>query len=252
MKKFTVFTGLLLALTVNAMGQESAPKNGGATNNSSAASTPAIVISATSTPTDLAKAAFLAQGGEKFRTVQSMVLRGSVQLYPPNSVQSIPGSFSIVTAGGKMRMEIDARPAVVFKQIYDGQNSYSSLPGVEVPPLTKFGMGALSRYDQPGYKVSAIADKKKQRGFRIEDPDGYTTDFYIDATTGRVMSFLIYYQGATLGTENSKFKEVEGVLVPFSFSQKFEMTQGAFFAEYTVKEVKLNQTLAEDAFAIPR
>jgi hypothetical protein len=30
------------------------------------------------------------------------------------------------------------------------------------------------------------------------------------------------------------------------------MPQGAFFAEYNVKEVKLNQTLGEDAFAIPR
>jgi hypothetical protein len=252
MKKFFVLTSLLLGLTVNALSQESSPKNGTASGTSTAAATPAIVISATSTPADLAKAAFLAQGGEKFRTVQNMMLRGSVQLYPPNSVQSIPGSFSIVTAGERLRMEIDARPAVVFKQIFDGQNSYSSMPGVEVPPLTKFGMGALSHYDQPGYKVSAIADKKKQRGFRIVDADGYTTDFYIDPTTGRVMSFLIYYQGYTFGTENSKFKEIDGVLVPWSFSQRFEMPQGAFFAEYSVKEVKLNQTLAEDAFAIPR
>jgi hypothetical protein len=29
------------------------------------------------------------------------------------------------------------------------------------------------------------------------------------------------------------------------------MPQGAFFAEYTVKEAKMNQTLAEDAFTIP-
>jgi len=42
------------------------------------------------------------------------------------------------------------------------------------------------------------------------------------------------------------------VLIPFSFSQRFEMPQGAFFAEYNVKEVKLNQALGEDAFAIPR
>ena len=48
------------------------------------------------------------------------------------------------------------------------------------------------------------------------------------------------------------FKPVEGVLVPLSFSQKFEMPMGAFFAEFSVKEVKLNQQLAEDAFAIPR
>src|SRR5689334_7269021 len=163
------------------------PAKSGGTNGAAPVGPAAVTITADSTPKDLARAAFLAQGGEKFRTVQNMMLRGSVQLYPPNSVQSIPGSFSIVTAGEKLRMEIDARPAVVFKQIYDGQNSYSSMPGVEVPPLTKFGMGALSHYDQPGYKVSAIADKKKQRGFRIVDADGYTTDFYLDPTTGRVM-----------------------------------------------------------------
>ncbi|HEY6661059.1 MAG TPA: hypothetical protein VI031_07955, partial [Pyrinomonadaceae bacterium] len=212
----------------------------------------AVVITPETSPLDLARAAFAAQGGEKFRSVQNMILRGSVQLYPPNSVQSIPGSFSLVTAGAKLRMEIDARPAIVFKQIYDGQTTYSSMPNVEVPPLTKFGLGALARFDQPGYQITALPDKKKQRAFRIVDPDGYTTDFYVDPKTGRVMSFLIYHAGVTLGTENSKFKEVEGVLVPFNFSQKFEMPMGAFFAEFSVKEVKLNQQLPEDAFAIPR
>ena len=216
-----------------------------------AATTPAIVITAETTPKDLARAAFLAQGGEKFRAVQNMMLRGSVQLYPPNSVQSIPGSFSLVTAGDKLRMEIDARPAIVFKQIYDGEQAYSSLPNVSFPPLTKFGWGALARFDQTGYQIGTITDKKK-RGFRIVDPEGYTTDYYLDPKTGRVTSFLIYYEGIVLGTEIGKFKEVEGVLVPASFSQKFEMPMGAFFAEFNVKEVKLNQQLGEDAFAIPR
>jgi hypothetical protein len=221
------------------------------TGSTNAATAPAVTITPESTPKDLARAAFLAQGGEKFRSVQNMMLRGSVQLYPPNSVQSIPGSFSLVTAGEKLRMEIDARPVVVFKQIYDGEQSYSSLPNVTLPPLTKFGLGALARFDQPGYQITATTDKKK-RGFRLVDPEGFTTDYFIDPKSGRVLSFLIYYNGVTLGTENSKFKEVEGVLVPFSFSQKFEMPMGAFFAEFTVKEVKLNQQLAEDAFAIPR
>jgi hypothetical protein len=148
-------------------------------------------------------------------------------------------------------MDIDARPLIVFKQIYDGQQSYSSLPNVELPPITKFGLTLLIKFDQPGYQVTAIPDKKKQRGFRIADADGNTTDFYIDATTGRVMSFLIYYAGYTFGTDMKKFKEIDGVLVPSSFSQRFEMPQGAFFADYNVKEVKLNQTLPEDAFAIP-
>ncbi|HKE57091.1 MAG TPA: hypothetical protein VKB46_10325 [Pyrinomonadaceae bacterium] len=246
--RFVVSIVLVLGLSLVVQAQEAA-KNGTAAPAASTAA--AVTITATSTPSDLARAAFMAQGGEKFRSVQNMILRGSVSLYPPNSIQSIPGAFSIVTAGEKLRMEIDARPAIVFKQIYDGQQSFSSMPGVEVPPLTKFGLGALRRYDQPGYKITAIADKKKQRGFRIVDPEGYTTDFYIDASNGRVMSFLLYYNGYTFGTENNKFKEIEGVLVPFSFSQRFEMPQGAFFAEYSVKEVKLNQTLAEDAFVIP-
>src|SRR5215217_3607177 len=216
------------------------------------AAPPAVVITPESTPLELAKAAFTAQGGEKFRNVQNMMLRGSVSLYPPNSPQSIPGSFSIVTANDKLRMEIDARPIIVFKQIYDGQQSYSSMPGVEVPPLSKFGLSVLSKFDQPGYKVSAIANKKKLRGFRIADPEGYTTDFYIDPVNGRVMEFFLTYGGMTFGTANNKFKDVDGVLIPFSFSQRFEMPQGPFFAEYSVKEVKLNQTLGEDAFTIPR
>jgi hypothetical protein len=180
------------------------------------------------------------------------MLRGSVSLYPPNSPNSIPGSFSIVTANDKVRLELDGRPIIVFKQIYDGQQSYSSMPGVELPPLSKFGMSVLSKFDQPGYKVSAIPNKKKLRGFRISDPEGYTTDFYIDPANGRVMEFLLTYNNYTFGTANDKFKEFDGVLVATNFSQRFEMAQGAFFAEYSVKEVKLNQTLGEDIFAIPR
>jgi hypothetical protein len=255
MKSF-ILNGLAIAILLGDGGlticaQEPAPAKTAASTNGAVAPA-AIVITPETTPLDLARAAFAAQGGEKFRAVQNMMLRGSVQLYPPNSVQSIPGSFSLVTAGPKLRMEIDARPAIVFKQIYDGQQGYSSMPNVEAPPLTKFGFGALARFDQTGYQVSAIADKKKQRGFRIVDPEGYTTDYYLDPKTGRVMSFFLYYGGVTLGTENSKFKEVEGVLVPSNFSQKFETPMGAFFAEFNVKEIKLNQALADDAFAIPR
>src|SRR6185503_11196076 len=208
MKRFIFVLGfLVLVAPLHAQEQKpaAAPANG-----ETGAAAPAVVITDKSTPTELARAAFIAQGGEKFRSVQNMVMRGSVQLYPPNSVQSIPGSFSLVTAGPKLRIEIDARPAIVFKQIYDGEHSYSSMPNVEMPPLTKFGLGALARFDQTGYQITAIPDKKKQRGFRLVDPEGYTTDYYLDSKTGRVMSFFLYYGNATLGTENSKFKEVEG------------------------------------------
>ena len=254
--KSLVLKSLALSVCLAGFGVVSAQDHGAGKTATPATPTttapPTVVITPESTPVELAKAAFTAQGGEKFRNVQNMMLRGSVSLYPPNSPQSIPGAFSIVTANDKLRMEIDARPIIVFKQIYDGQQSYSSMPNVEVPPWSKFGLSLLSKYDQPGYKVTAIANKKKLRGFRIADPEGYTTDFYIDPVNGRVMEFFLTYNGLTFGTANNKFKDVDGVLIPFSFSQRFEMPQGPFFAEYTVKEVKLNQTLGEDAFAIPR
>ncbi|HVQ37714.1 MAG TPA: hypothetical protein VMS31_09285, partial [Pyrinomonadaceae bacterium] len=180
-----------------------------------------------------------------------MVLKGSVDLYAPNSTQSVPGGFLWAVSGNKVRVEIDARPAVAFKQIYDGERSFSSLPGVEMPPASKFGLAVLGKFDQPGYAVTALPDKKKLRGFRVTDAEGNITDFYIDATNGRVMSFLIPYGGYTFGTENKKFKEFEGVLVPVSFSQRLEMAAGAFFADYSVKDVKLNSTLTDDVFAIP-
>ena len=86
------------------------------------------------------------------------------------------------------------------------------------------------------------------RGFRIVDAEGNTTDFYMDPATARVSQYLIPYNGYTFGTENSKFNEVEGVLVAFSFTQRLETQQGAFFAEYKVKEVKLNQPIGDDVF----
>ncbi|HKP36536.1 MAG TPA: hypothetical protein VJT71_06730, partial [Pyrinomonadaceae bacterium] len=91
---------------------------------------------------------------------------------------------------------------------------------------------------------------KKLRGFRIADAEGNVTDFYIDVNTARVMQYLIPYNGLTFGIENSKFKEVEGILVATNFSQRLEMPQGAFFAEYKVKDIKLNQPLGDDVFSL--
>jgi len=244
----TLFTAIFLVqVSTFSYGQSPAAPKAATGNGASTA----VTITASTPPEDLAKAALTAQGGEKFRNLHNMMLRGSVDLYAPNSTQSIPGGFVIVTAGDKVRIEIDARPAVSFKQIFDGQQSYSSIPGVELPPASKFGLNVLGRFDQPGYKVTAIPDKKKLRGFRISDSEGNATEFYLEPTTGRVVSFYIGYNGYTFATENKKFKEFEGVLVPTNFIQRLEMPQGAFFAEYNVKDVKLNQQLGEDVFAIP-
>jgi hypothetical protein len=212
--------------------------------------TPATAITPTTSPIDLARAAVAAQGGDKFRNLKSVVLRGSVDLYGPGSTQSLPGGFLIASAGDKLRLEVNAG-TFSFKQIYDGQQSYSSLPRAEMPPEGKFGMRALAKFDQDGYTVTALPDKKKQRGFRIADAEGNTTDFYIDAVTARVITFTYSYNGVNYGTENTKFKDIEGVLIASSFTRRIEMPQGAAFAEFSAKDIKINQPLGDDAFAIP-
>lgn len=237
-----------LASSIISVGAQTDAKKTG-TNDKGTTATAAIT--ATTAPLDMARAALIAQGGEKYRNLKSIVLKGNVDLYAPNSTQSIPGGFVIVIAGEKTRMEVDARPAVSFKMIYDGQRTYSSLPNVDMPPPTKFGMGMLVKFDQDGYAVTAIPDKKKHRGFRITDSEGNVTDFYVDPASGRIMSFMIPYSGYTFGTENKKLKDFEGVLVATSFTQRLEMPQGAFFADYSVKDIKLNQHIGDDVFAIP-
>jgi hypothetical protein len=240
---------LLISSAVMAQGPDAAKSNAAAAAVTSTIPAPPA-ITAHTTPLELARAALAAQGGDKFKNLKSMMLIGTADLYAPNSTQSIPGKFAIVTAGDKVRIEIDARPVFNFKQIYDGQQSYSSMPGVQMPPASKFGLPVLAKFDQPGYTVSALPDKKKLRGFRIVDSEGNTTDFFIDPATARVMQYLIPYNGYTFGTENSKFKEVDGVLIPLNFTQRLEMPQGAFFAEYKVKDVKLNQPIGDDVFVI--
>jgi len=253
----TLFKSLAVATLLGTVSLGAAAQNNARTPEpntkpaDTAAAIPTVAITATSTPIELARAALAAQGGDTFKNLKSTVLRGSVDLYAPNSTQSIPGGFILVLSGDKVRLEIDARPAVAFKQIYDGQQSYSSLPGVNMPPASKFGLAVLPKYDQPGYTVSALPDKKKQRGFRIVDSEGNTTDYYVDMATGRVMTFMIPFNGYNFGTEHKKFKEVDGVLVASEFTQRLEMPQGAFFAEYKVKDIKLNQTLGDDVFQIP-
>src|SRR4030088_2036997 len=136
MKRYApTFVLLLISSAAMAQGPGAAKSKGAATAASSTIAAPPA-ITANTTPVELARAALTAQGGDKFKNLKSMMLIGSADLYAPTSTQSIPGRFVIVTTGDKVRIEIDARPLFNFKQIYDGQQSYSSMPGVQMPPPT--------------------------------------------------------------------------------------------------------------------
>ncbi|MGI9104616.1 MAG: hypothetical protein ACR2G4_00045 [Pyrinomonadaceae bacterium] len=208
------------------------------------------VITASMTPLELARAAFTAQGGEKFRNLKNMMMIGTVDLYSPNSTQSLSGKFGMIVAGEKVRQDVQSA-IVSFQLIYDGVQNYSSFRGMNIPPPSKFGLPVLTKFDQPGYTVTALPDKKKERAFRITDAEGNATNYFVEVTRGRVIRYEIPYNGLTVSVEHKTLKEFGGVLVPTSFVQKLAAPQGDFYAEFKVKEVKLDQELPADTFKIP-
>ncbi|HKP72932.1 MAG TPA: hypothetical protein VJT82_08345 [Pyrinomonadaceae bacterium] len=256
---------LLLAAVVTAKAQDkpSDKPTGGATTTNAASNTPATAapvasaaatktsaVTATMSPTELARAAYAAQGGDKFRDLKNMVLLGTVDLFSPNSTQSLSGKFGMVMEGVKVRQDVQS-PIISFQLIYDGERNYSSLRGMSLPPPSKYGLPVLAKFDQPGYAVTALPDKKKERAFRITDAEGNVTDYYVEVATGRVIRYEIPYNGMTVSVEHKTLKDYEGVLIPTNFVQKLAAPQGDFYAEFKVKDVKLNQQLPADTFNIP-
>ncbi len=65
------------------------------------------------------------------------------------------------------------------------------------------------------------------------------------------MMYRIANKQYTFATEHSNLQEVDGVLVPYNFTQKLEMPQGTFYLEFKVKDAKVNQPLGDDVFAMP-
>jgi hypothetical protein len=156
----------------------------------------------------------------------------------------------MIVEGVKVRQDVQSA-IMSFQLIYDGVQNYSSFRGMSIPPPSKFGLPVLAKFDQAGYTVTALPDKKKERAFRITDAEGNATDYFIELATGRVIRYEIPYNGLTVSVEHKTLKEFEGVLIPTSFVQKLAAPQGDFFAEFKVKDVKLNQDLPADTFRIP-
>jgi hypothetical protein len=250
MKSVHILSVICLLIGGSAIyGQNNPPA---ATSATPAAASSAAAITPASTPIELARAAFAAQGGEKFKNLDNMILKGSVDIQSPMITQSIPGQFLWVTSHERVRIEVDARPIIAFKQIYDGERSYSSMPGLKIGSASKsYGLPLLSRFEEPGYKVEALPDQKKLRGFRIVDAEGHATDFFIDPANGRVVSYRFKNQQVTFSTEHDKLDIVNGVLVPYKFTQKMQTAQGTFYLAFKIKEAKVNEVLPADAFAIP-
>lgn len=208
------------------------------------------------TPEAIAKAAFEAHGGEKLKGIRTLVIRGSVDVTSSAFQQAIAGGFSTVIAGEKYILDIQT-PFQSLKQVYDGQNTVSSFPGITLPPVTSLGFPMLLRYGENGVKVGPLPDsKKRQKGFRMTAPDGFFTDFYLDEKTNLIKAFESAYEisGRTFTTAATidKNRIVEGVVVPEKYSQRFDLGQFVAYSDFKAKEILINSKIDESVFSAGR
>jgi hypothetical protein len=218
---------------------------------------PSIASSAAKdlSPADTAKAALAAHGGDKFKKLATLVLKGSVDLNVSNQI--MPGAFSSAVSGNKYYFEITT-PLQSFKQVSDGQQTFSSLPGIMLPPLNSIGFAVIAHVGDSGYVVSEYGEgKKKGKGFRIVAPDGFYTDFLVDDKTGQIKGYESAFEleSGRVITTSAVIEEVmtvDGIVVPKKYSQRYDMGSFTAYANFKIKEALVNPQMAENAFAIPK
>ena len=205
---------------------------------------------------DLAKKSLAAHGGEKFRNLKNIYLKGTTDI-SASPTQTLPAGFVIVYEGEKYSFEIQAPPMINFKQVYDGQETFSSMRGMSLPPLNRLGFPMLMKIEEKGYTVSALPEKfKKKRGFRVTSPDGYYTDFLIDEKTNMVKEYEASYEFngglVTTSVAIDNYKEIGGVLINEKFSQRLEMGQLSYYSNFKAKEILVDTKLPENTFTLSK
>ena len=220
-------------------------------DNRAAAKT--TIIANNVAPLELAKAALAAHGGDKFKNMKSLVVSGTADVSGSPSM-TFPAPFVMTYAGDKYRLEIST-PFVQFKQIYDGEQTYSSAGEVNLPPINRLGLPLLPRIGEKDFVVSALPDtKKKKTGFRITSPEGFYTDFFVDEKTGIVKAYEASYQvgtrTVTTAVEIDKLREVEGVKVPEKYAQRFETGGLTIYASFKAKDILVNSIINDDVFVM--
>ncbi len=205
------------------------------------------------TPLELAKAALAAHGGDKFKNMKTLVVRGSADIAGSPST-TFPATFAMILSGEKYRLEI-SNPFQPFKQVYDGRETHSSVNNFTLPPINRLGFPLLQKIDSAGFVVSALPEKfKKKKGFRVTSPEGFYTDFFTDDKNGQIKSYEASYdyngRNITTSVEIDKVLDVKGVLVPERYSQRFDLGQLTIYANFKAKEILVDTEVADDVFKI--
>jgi hypothetical protein len=199
----------------------------------------------------VSKAAFEAHGGNKLKTIKTLVVKGSIDL--TFSAQTIPGGFSTVISGEKYMLDIQTAFQSI-KQTFDGQNTSSSINGFTLPPVTTLGFPLLPRLGDKGYVVAELPEaKRKSKGFRLTAPDGFYTDFFLDEKTNLIKSYESAYEingrSFTTSVAVDKYRLVDGISVPEKYAQRFDLGQLTAYANFKAKDILINSPIDDGVFA---
>lgn len=207
--------------------------------------------------TALAKLALEAHGGEKLRTMKSLILRGSVDVTTSAFNQAIPTTFVVIFAKEKYRFEI-ANPFQPIKQVFDGVNTSTTIRGgMTLPPVNRLGLPVLPKIGETGFVITPLPEaKKKKHGFRMTSPEGFYTDFYLDEKTKQIKGYDSSYdingRMVTTSVEIDKLRVVDGVLVPERYVQRFDTEQITIYANFKAREILVNSEVADDVFSMAK
>ncbi len=204
-------------------------------------------------PEAVAKAAVRAHGGDKLKKLSSFLVKGSVDLSVQG--QSMPGAFSTAFSGEKYYFEV-ITAMQQLKQVFDGTNTSSSIPGISLPPVTSLGFPLLPRIGDQGFVVSELPDGgKKKRGFRVTTPEGFYTDFFVDEKTGQIKGYESKWLGdgdrpITTSVEIDEMMTVEGIVVPKRYAQRFDLGPLTAYANFKAKDIMINSKIEDSAFSL--
>ena len=204
---------------------------------------------------ELAKTALKAHGGDKFKKMKSLVVRGTADV-SGSPTQSFPSTFAFVSSGEKYRIDI-INPFQPLKQVYDGEQTNSSINGFYFPPLNRIGLALLTKIGEKDFVVSDLQDKSKTKNaFRITSPEGFYTDFYLNEKTGQVKSYKSSFDvnGRTVTTavDIDKLRNIENVLIPEQYSQRFELSNLSIYVSFKAKEILVNSPVGDDVFTMSK
>jgi hypothetical protein len=243
-------TLIIFTLVVSVIGLSA---QGGSTSKTEKPATQ-VAAAVESTPLDLAKATLAAHGGDKLKNIKTLVMKGSLDMNVFNQIT--PAAFSVAISGEKYSFEIN-NPIQPMKQTFDGSQTYSTIQGFQLPPVTSLGFPLLPKVGVEGYVITALADtKKKRKGFRITTPDGFYTDFFIDEKTSQIKGYESSYQvgerNVTTSVEVDEFQTVDGIVVPKKYSQRFDLGSITAYANFKTKDILVNAPIDDSVFAIPK